>query len=550
MKEFFQKLGRKLTGRKGIGATMTAVIIIAVVMLNVLAYTVTNAFGLYVYSPPKRDFSLSGSTDSLFQSAIDSEKKVTITFCYTQDKLETHETGSYVLGTALQFAERYPDLIELKFLNLLTKMDAEGNLVDLKPYANVVCSSKGENGKTCGQSARYPDAVKNPRCKACGNTLDPDKDSVYNLRQNSVIFESGEGEEWSCRVLTDRSSTAGFVDFFTIDSTATIVAYNGEEVMASMISWVLHRDHPVAYFTQNHGETADIAFSNLLTCAGYYVEVINLRKQEIPEDAGMLIISNPTSDFDRAADGSQTRGELDKIEDYLVNKGGKLYVALDPYVKELTNLESTLAKWGITVSGQTNEHGVLVRDIVREDANAITPDGYTFIATHADNETATKIRDKVVAYGNDSILMSEVTRLVLDETKGAQPLLVSGSASSTYAGGTKTDGAGNYAVCAYSTQTHEEGKTSTVFVIPTAYITATDAFQSENYSNKDFLYSTFEVLFGSNPAPRGCNQVLYTSGILENLTMGKAKTYAAIIFAVPVILAAVGVITLRRRKNR
>lgn len=550
MKEFFQKLGQRLTGRKGIGGTMTAVIIVAVVMLNVLVYSLTNAFGLYLYSPPKRDFSLSGSTDELFRSAIESEKKVTITFCYTKDKLETHETGSYVLRTANQFAERYPELIELKFVNLLTKMDEAGNVIDLKPYANVVCSATGDSGKTCGHSVRYPDAEKNPRCSVCGSALDIEKDIVYNLRQNSVIFESGEGEEWSCRVLTDRSSSAGFVDFFTLDSTATIVAYNGEEVMASMISWVLHREHPVAYFTQNHGETADIAFSNLLTSAGYYVEVINLRKQEIPENAGMVIISNPTSDFDRAAEGSETRGELDKLEDYLINKGGKVYVALDPYVKELTNLEDTLEKWGISLAGKKNDNGVLVRETVRDEVNAITPDGYTFVATHADNEIATAVRDKVSAHGSDSILMSEVTRLTLDASKGAQPMLISGSSSSSYAAGERVDAEGSYAVCAYSTQSHESGKTSTVFVIPTAYITATDAFLSENYSNKDFLYSVLEVLFDSNPAPRGCNQVLYTSGILENLTMGRAKLYAAIIFAVPVILAVFGVITIRRRKNR
>ena len=37
MKEFLKKLGRKVTGRKGIGNTLTVVIIIAVIMLNVLA---------------------------------------------------------------------------------------------------------------------------------------------------------------------------------------------------------------------------------------------------------------------------------------------------------------------------------------------------------------------------------------------------------------------------------------------------------------------------------------------------------------------------------
>jgi hypothetical protein len=89
-----------------------------------------------------------------------------------------------------------------------------------------------------------------------------------------------------------------------------------------------------------------------------------------------------------------------------------------------------------------------------------------------------------------------------------------------------------------------------VFVIPTAYITATDAFLSESYSNKDFLYSVLEVLFDSNPAPRGCNQINYTAKRLENLTMGKAKLYTALTLAVPATLVAVGAIIIIRRKNR
>ena len=510
MKEFLKKLGRKVTGRKGIGNTMTVIIIIAVVLVNILAYTVTNAFGLYFYSPDVDDLSISGNTDELFANAILLGKKVTVTFCYAEDKLEKHDTGKFVLTTARAFEERYPELIELRFVSLLTKMDEYGNIVNFE---------------------KYLDGGKN------------------KLKQNSVLFESGEGEEWSYRVLTDTATSAGFVDFYTLDSSANVVAYNGEEVMAAMISWVIHDEHPVAYFTQNHGETADVAFSNLLTCAGYYVEAINLRKNEIPADAGMIIISNPTSDFELSVENADVRGELNKIEAYLEG-GGKLYVALDPYVKELKNLESLLKKWGITLSGEVNENGVLVRNIVKENSNAITPDGYTFIASHADNAVASNILNKVEAYGSNSVLISQVTKLELDSSLGAQPVLISGETSSTHAGGKVTDSEGGYTVAAYSKRAEKDGKESTVFVIPTAYITATDAFISNSYSNKDFLYSTLEVLFDANPAPRGCNQVMYRSSILENLTMGRAKLYTAIILAIPVALSVLGAITIIRRKNR
>ena len=561
MKEFLKKLGHKVTGRKGIGNTLTVVIIIAVIMLNVLAYTVTNSFGLYLYSQKTYDFSLSGNTDELFKDAIKLGKKVTITFCYTEEKLKTHSTGSLVLETARKFEERYSDsgFINVRFVNLLTKLDEDGKSAKLERYCNVVCQNDADPDenitKICNKSVRYADVEydenDNPICTSCRGKLDLDENVVYNFAQNSIIFETGTyGESsFSYRVLTDRSTSVGFVDFYTLNSSGNVIAYNGEEVMASMISWVLQKEHPVAYFTQNHGETSDVAFTNLLTCAGYYVEVINLRKMEIPKDAGMLIISNPTSDFDRSSDDSNVRGELNKIEQYLEG-GGKLYVALDPYVKELKNLEGMLDKWGISLSGEYNENNVLVRDIVRENSNAITPDGYTFIATHADNELAARIRDKVTTHGNDSILMSEVTRLKLDESKGARPLLVSSTTSSTHAGGKETDSSGEYAVVAYSVREEQDGNKSTVFVIPTAYITASDALLSNSYSNKDFLYSTLEVLFESSSAPHGCNMVDYTTPILENLTMGRAKLYTAIILAIPTALAVVGVITIIRRKNR
>ena len=550
-----------MTGRRGIGGTMTVIIIIAVVMFNVLAYTVTNAFQLYLYTPQRDDLSISGNTDALFEDAINARKKVTITFCYTEEKLKDHGTGSYVLQTAREFEARYPDLINLRFINLLTKRydDEESEPANLDRYCDVKCQNDvnpdDDVVETCGNVVRYANVVFNdakvPVCTKCNGELDLNKWTVRNFAQNSIIFETGTfGESsFNYRVLTDRSTSAGFVDFYTLDASGNVIAYNGEEVMAAMISWILAKEHPVAYFTQNHGETADIAFTNLLTCAGYYVEIINLRKQGIPEDAGLVIISNPTTDFD-ISESDDYQGEINKLEAYLEN-GGKLYVALDPYVKELKNLEALLTKWGITVSGDKNDSGVFLRDVVRDSNNSITPDGYTFVATHADNDVATSIRDKVTEYGGkDSVLVSAVARLKLDESKGARPILVSGSSSATHAGDERTDNDGNYAVTAYSTREEKSGKTSTVLVIPTAYITATDAFLSDNYSNKDFLYSALEVLFGSNVAPRGCNQINYTGQRLENLTMGRARLYTAIILILPTAIAVAGVITIIRRRNR
>ncbi len=514
MNNIFEKVGGAITGRRGIGRTLTVSIILAVVLFNILAYTLTSAFNLYIYSEEKEDLSISGKVDIDHDNAVLLGKKVKITFCYSESSLENHDTGSLVLNTARQYEEKYPDLIELHFVNMLTKLDENMNIFDFDAYKK-----------------------------------DEANDVEFKINESSVIFECGDGASRNFRVITDTATSAGFVNFYTLDSSSNVVAYNGEEVMASMISWVLKDDHPKVYLTQNHGESADVAFSNMLTCAGYYVDVINLRKEEIPTDAGMVIISSPTSDFERGLEGSVNRSEIERLESYL-SRGGKLYVALDPYGKHLPNLEALLGEYGIAVSGGINENGTMVRDIVKESADAITTDGYTFVAAHADNERSNEILERVKLFGSDRVLMSNVASLVIDKEKGADSLLVSGSTSETYRGGKRTGSEGGYTVAAYSERTEESGKKSLVFVLPTAYITATDAFISEGYSNKDFLYALFDVLFESPSAPYGARQVLYRSLILENFTMGRAKAYAAIIMAIPVALSVLGTVIIVKRKNR
>ncbi len=514
MKNFLNKFARAAVGRRGIGVIMTAAVITLVVLLNVIAYTVTSAYGLYLYSPDNEDFSISGNTDSLFEDAQQRGAKVRIVFCYEEDRLKNHDTGAFVLDTAYRFRDRYPDLIELKFVNMLTMLDEDGNAYDFDKY-------KDESGEY-----------------------------TYSINSSSVIFETGEGSTFNYRIMTDLSTSSGFVGFYTLDSSANILAYNGEEVMASMISWVLHDEHPVAYLTQGHGETADITFSNILTCAGYYVDVIDLRKaKSIPDDAGLVIISNPTSDFDRGLEGTDTVGEIEKLELYLEN-GGKLYAALDPYVKSLPNLEGLIAGYGIGLSGDETVGSQALRDIVKESADAITTDGYTFVASHADGDVSEAILANVSRFGSDRVLISTCGVLDTDASLGAAPLLVSGRSSETYAGGERTDSDGGYTVAAYSRQTNENGTVSTVFVIPTIYLTTSEAIVSYGYSNKDFVYSVLEELFDAPTAPYGCNAVLYNTQILENFTMGRARAYTALVMLVPFCLAVLGVVIIVRRKNR
>ena len=481
----------------------TLIVIAALIVVNVTVYALDTAFGLYIYTPDTEDLTVSGRTDSMFSDAIKLGKEVSVIFCMPEDERSVHSTGSYVYKTAKQLAARYPDLIKLDFWNIITKRDAHGNRVEV-----------------------YKQDMR-------GNEID--------VRQNSVIFRCGD----NYRVVTDSYSKAGFAPFFTLDSSSSITSYNGEEVLSSMIAWVLTSEHKTAYFTTYHGETTDISLTNLLACAGYYVDTVDLRTGNVPEDAAALFIMNPTADFERAAEGSGVVSEMERIRLFAA-AGGDIYVSLDPYAKRLPALEGFLSERGIALA-TTERDGVTYRNIIKDPDNAITTDGFTVRADIADGETASRIFSRYSETGSGDVIVSSTAALTL--TGGAVPVLVTTRSAETVAGGVTVSREGNYTVAAMSA-TETEGGTSNLFVTPSIYLTASDALISSGYSNKDFTYSLLAEFSGNDNMPYGIKSVLYNKSTLQNLTMSTARAYTAAILAVPALLALIGVVVTVRRKNR
>ena len=506
MEKFLKRLKGVMSPRSVSGVAITALIIAVVVALNATVYALTNAFGLYLYSPQRDDLTISTHTDELFSDAVSRERKVRVIFCLDEDSLEMHPTGAYVLDTARQFERRYPSLISLEFVNVITRLDEDGNFFDFNKYV----------------------------------------DDKTALRDCSIIFES----ETSHRVLTDAYTQTGFADFFSLDSSNNVNAYIGEEVFASMVSWVLQTEHKKSYLTQNHGEQVEISFANMLSCAGYELDMINLKQaNKIPDDCDLLIISNPTSDFQRRGENSNIYTEIDRLNDY-VKRGGDIYVSIDPYAKRLDALEDFLSEHGITVAGKENELGIYAREIVKDNVNGVSTDGFTLIAALNENDALTKkINDRIEKYGDATVITRDTARLNL--SGNARAMLLSSSASVTEAQGKTVSTDGSFAIAAYTTVDNDaDKKDAHIFVIPSAYFTITDAIINDSYSNRDFLYLMLNELMGSNTAPYGCNIISYDQSRLEGLTMKSANLYTALLIAIPCAIAISGFIVIRRRKNR
>lgn len=517
MNDFKRKVGA-FFGSEGWSSTVISALVICVVMVfNAMLFAATELFDWFFVYESDVDYSLSGNTDELFEKAISDGKKVKISFCMAEDAVSVHTTGGEVYTTVKNFAERYPGFIEIDYINIITRRDKNGNLVNLSKYQ----TPDDEDGAESSEQ----------------------KTPIY---KTSVIFECGE----NYKVLTDSTST-GFAYFYTLDSQRNIVAYNGEEVVASTMSWVIADEHKKAYITTRHGEQADPTFFNMLSYAGYVIGEVDLRSSKVPDDADLLIISNPKSDFEAARPGSniytEIYTEIDRLRAY-VDRGGSVFVSLDPYVKKLSVFEGFLKEYGIEFSSTDNGAAPSTRNIVKDLRNGITTDGFTFVADYADSPLADAVSSRIEKYGNGKVLLKLVSALEL--SGNAKPLLKSSASSVLESNGKTVSTSGEYVVAAYSENEAKNGKTSRIFVMPTIYAAVSDTLTANHYSNKDFLYSLMEDFYGADGIPYGCKPIFYDSQILENLTMRTAGIYTAVALSVPVAIAVTGAIVLIRRKNR
>ncbi len=508
---------RQISARRGEKLTstaITAILIGVVIAVNIIVYTLTTVFGWYFTpSAENYDLTLSGVTDELFADAIQSGKKVTVMFCRPENELpsdlaaNTDELGIFYL-TAKNFEKRYEGFIELEYVNILNhrKDSGQGDVVPLSDY-----QLKDENGE------------------------------LLPLYKNSVIFISGDKH----KTVSDITSMSFIYDENV--STEYYSSYCGEEVFASMVMRTLEDKEKKVQVTTSHSEKIDAAFGSLLQCSGYEIDIVNLRRESIDDDTDLIVISNPQSDFERASAGSGVVSEIEKLREF-VKRGGNIYVALDPYVEKLTFLEEFLAECGISYS-ETDVEGKILRDIVKDNDNAITMDRVTIVANIADEDIANQVSRFSKNGESNSVILSHCGSLKLQGS--AKPLLVTSGSASTYAGDMETDNKGNYCIGATAKYIDEYGKEcGNIVMMPTIYLTANDALFARGYSNRNFLYSLTDNKFGADDVPQGCKMIYFNTGVLQNLTTKMMRVYTVLVFTVPVILAAVGAVVVIKRKNR
>lgn len=321
-------------------ALITALVIAAVVLFNVIFSALASKYLWYIDLTREGIYTLSDNCLDLIEETFEKVNqrrqeegiteplKVKIKFCDLEDNVMEDTSHRYVLMTAKELAERFPEYVEIEYINIW------------------------EN----------PTAVEKYKASV-----------LTNIYSTDIIVESGtEFRHYSLDKF-----------YLTNSNSTTPWAYYGEKRFASGILAVTQAESPVAALLTGHGESfEDAELGYLLELAGYEILPVNdLATAELPDNCRLIVCYNPTSDF-LAADSISDISEITVLDNFLADNSHSLMVFMSPTSPVLPNLESYLALWGISFDRHTNSAGYTHSCTVKDVENALTGDGLTFIGQY------------------------------------------------------------------------------------------------------------------------------------------------------------------------
>ena len=496
---------KKALRHGGVTVALTVLVVVSIILLNAAVTTLATSKNQsisekwYINMNPDLLYPVTDTCFDYLDSYVmpDVKDPIRIIFCDEKPNIEAEPTLAYVQGTATELAERYPNQIQIEYLNVW------------------------ENPK---------------KAREWGVTA-----------STSVVVASGDAH----RVCTLR-------DFFLFpaDDSENPVAYTGEKRFAVAMKAVVSPNAPVAYFTLNHGEAMeDYALLYAVTDAGYMVSYLDALSFEIPEDCGLLISYNPARDF-TAVDGVSGISEIDKLDAYL-EKGGQFmcFVSADTFAAGgFPHLEGYLSRWGATFEHDTGAEGVEECFAIRDTAHALTTDGYTLVGnlpTAGDGGT-------IMADLDGTLRVSNATAISVAEgyaasngnyvkgTRTLTPLLRSYAGAEAWAGGRPVDRtAEGYNLV---TLTRDTATDASVLVCSSTEFATESTLQSGVYANGSFLLTAMEAM-GKDEVPVGLKPQPFADDTIHILTTVQARNITIALVAVPVLVVlAVGMIVLIRRK--
>ena len=526
-----------------VSVALTVAIIAAVILVNAIVTALVHKNELYLDMTAENVFTLSDTAKEYLAPISENQRRVKIIFCAAEDEIEADPYIYYAYHTAKDIREELGDeCVELEFVDIIK------NPTKLKPYFT-------------------------------GESTTPNAYAIILAGQ--VKDENGEWKDAYSQVY---SATALFLG----DSSGNVIGYNGEQRLVSGILTVTQSEQPVVCFTTNHGETSPegTAFKVLLEDCGFKVKTIDLWNEEIDPDCTLVVINNPTSDFKAVSEYSKI-SEITKLERFLDEKKALMVFMNSETGSDygvggrLPNLEDLLAQWGIGLSRQIDDSGLMSSCYMIEESSedklssvvnvgtyikgglgrsinakllarpeqpaVLFPRPAALINTYTDFDQQTDSKSGVEyrVYKNDSNMTGRRCYDVFTSSTGASAMLNGSAAALT----------GPFSYMKITQETHEDHNAASgesysyVLACSSTDFVANGALVGQ-YGNHAVLTRACHEM-GASKISVSIDAKYFTDNTIESITVGAINTYTVVLTAVPALAIFVtGIVIMVRRRYR
>lgn len=479
-----------------LGAGITAIVVIIVMLLNTALYALSEKYNLYADMTKEKVYGVSEETINFLTKLKEDipETEVSIKFCADADKLEANEYLRYVFRTAKTLDERF-DFISVEHLDIV------------------------------GDPASFAEYVTNAGSEIVSTSVIVTCNGQFRIKGIRTFFT------------------------FTEDDQANPYAYDGEYTFISTILQMAYAGQ-VAYFTEGHGEEAgSSSLYSLLERSGFECRTINLKTEDFEDVAngGVVIINNPRYDFSAS---DETVNEIKKLDKFMDDMGNMMVFTDPQWVGDLDNLNEYLSEWGISL------HTGKIRDY----AHTISVDGYTLVANYSENGDGSTLHKSLRSLDSTPTVIFEDAspiEIIWDagsrDTRHVSNVFTSFDDASLFDLGSDTvRESGKYDIMTISQEEYvieSQRFYSSVLVSSSAHFADEKYLNGNSYGNSDILYTVMRV-FGQSNTPSDIDFKVFddNSIVLEKST---STVYTVLFCAIipAAVLVIGGAIVFRRRRK-
>lgn len=491
-------------------ATVFTVIVVAIVVaINIIAQDVTERFDLTMDLTDNDIYTVSQDTIDYLK---DLDQKVEITVLADESAFENNAIYFKQASEVIKKYALYSDNISVSF-------------IDMNKNPNIV--------------SKYNDIYK-------GDLAEGD----------IVIFRKGTSDEDS-----DRIKVLSLNNLFTTSTdnygNTTVTQSNAEQELTSAVMYVTDANPKKAVLVSTDMPTSVYASAQsllkMLNSNGYDLEEVDLLTNDLDvENTDLLLILSPLNDFNNAV--------IDKISDYLYNDGklGKNVLYMANYDQNKTdNIDAFLEEWGLSVGdsyiAETNtsaSQNVTVYGLgytIRSSIGVIANDDYADLVSDTTLPIAVPLPRPIETLWETN--GDRETSVIL--TTSNTSALVPRDASDDFDISTAVTGMQNVMAMGskYIFDDNNQKVTSNVMVMGSAFMSDIYITSDTSYNNGEFILNSVNKMTGKSSGITIVPKSLSISTIsIDDTQVTAIRT--VVMFVIPLVIVAIGVVVYVRRRNK